>query len=156
MGRGQTRSEHKNTRGSKYKMTYVHPHTYINKQISPIFNCVTPESVSLASLARQLYNPSSLLLLLQSQLLLYSYLPHNPLPLSVSFCWVWKSLQCRISMSCSWGCGLQSHWYCHHYTMKETVHQNGVVESLHHHQWHSKESVKCYNINGSILFIAYL
>ncbi len=27
---------------------------YINKQISPIFNCVTPESVSLAPLARQL------------------------------------------------------------------------------------------------------
>ncbi len=27
---------------------------YINKQISPIFNCVTPESVSLAPLACQL------------------------------------------------------------------------------------------------------
>ncbi len=27
---------------------------YINKQTSPIFNCVTPESVSLAPLARQL------------------------------------------------------------------------------------------------------
>ncbi len=27
---------------------------YINKQPSPIFNCVTPESVSFASLARQL------------------------------------------------------------------------------------------------------
>ncbi len=26
---------------------------YINKQISPIFNCVTPESVSLTPLARQ-------------------------------------------------------------------------------------------------------
>ncbi len=26
----------------------------INKQTSPIFNCVTPESVSLASLTRQL------------------------------------------------------------------------------------------------------
>ncbi len=30
-------------------MTYVHPHTYINKQIFPIFNCVTPESVLLAN-----------------------------------------------------------------------------------------------------------
>ncbi len=30
--------------------TYI----YINKQISPIFNCVTPESVSLTPLARQL------------------------------------------------------------------------------------------------------
>ena len=37
----------------KVKMTYVHPHTYINKQVSPIFNCVTPESVLLAPLARQ-------------------------------------------------------------------------------------------------------
>ncbi len=27
--------------------------THINKQIFPIFNCVTPKSVSLASLARQ-------------------------------------------------------------------------------------------------------
>ncbi len=36
----------RNTRGSKYK------NIYINKQTSPIFNCVTPESVSLA---RQLY-----------------------------------------------------------------------------------------------------
>ncbi len=26
---------------------------YINKQISPIFNCVTPESVSLAPLANE-------------------------------------------------------------------------------------------------------
>ncbi len=42
-------------RGSKYKMTYVRPHIFSNKQISPIFNCVTPDSVSLSSLARQLY-----------------------------------------------------------------------------------------------------
>ncbi len=42
------------TRGSKYNITYVHPHIYINKRISPIFNCVIPESVSLTSLARQL------------------------------------------------------------------------------------------------------
>ncbi len=34
--------------GSKYKMTYVRPNIYINKQTSPIFNCVTPVSVSLA------------------------------------------------------------------------------------------------------------
>ncbi len=40
---------------SKYKMTYVRPHIFSNKQISPIFNCVTPDSVSLSSLARQLY-----------------------------------------------------------------------------------------------------
>ncbi len=52
----RTRSEHKNTRGSKYKMTYVRPHIYINKQISTIFNCVTPESVSLANYTKyQLY-----------------------------------------------------------------------------------------------------
>ncbi len=38
--------------GSKYKMTYIHPN--INKQTSPIFDCVTPVSVSLATLARQL------------------------------------------------------------------------------------------------------
>ncbi len=36
------------------QITYVRPNIYINKQISPIFNCVTPESVSLATLARQL------------------------------------------------------------------------------------------------------
>ncbi len=30
-------------------MTYVCPHIYINKQTFPIFNCVTPESVSLAN-----------------------------------------------------------------------------------------------------------
>ncbi len=35
-------------------MTYVRPNIYINKQTSPIFNCVTPVSVSLATLARQL------------------------------------------------------------------------------------------------------
>ncbi len=41
--------------GSKYKMTYVRPNIiYTNKQTSPIFNCVTPVSVSLATLARQL------------------------------------------------------------------------------------------------------
>ncbi len=58
--------------GSKYKMTYVRPHIQtspffsflplylaryarspINKQTSPIFDCVTPVSVSLATLARQ-------------------------------------------------------------------------------------------------------
>ncbi len=40
--------------GSKYKMTYIRPNIYINKQTSPIFDCVTPVSVSLATLARQL------------------------------------------------------------------------------------------------------
>ncbi len=34
--------------GSKYKMTYVRPNIYTNKQTYPIFNCVTPVSVSLA------------------------------------------------------------------------------------------------------------
>ncbi len=42
--------------GSKYKMTYIRPNIYINKQTSPIFDCVTPVSVSLATLARQLSN----------------------------------------------------------------------------------------------------
>ncbi len=42
--------------GSKYKMTYIRPNISINKQTSPIFNCVTPVSVSLATLARQLGN----------------------------------------------------------------------------------------------------
>ncbi len=32
----------------KVQMTYVRPHIITNKQTSPIFNCVTPESVSLA------------------------------------------------------------------------------------------------------------
>ncbi len=40
-------------RGSKCKMKYVCPHI-INKLISLIFNCVTPESVSLALLTLQL------------------------------------------------------------------------------------------------------
>ncbi len=53
-GTGSNTEQHKNTRGSKFKMTYVRPHIHINKQISPIFNCVTPESVSLAPLARQI------------------------------------------------------------------------------------------------------
>ncbi len=35
--------------GSKYKMTYIGPNIYINKQTSPIFNYVTPVSVSLAN-----------------------------------------------------------------------------------------------------------
>ncbi len=34
-------------------MTYVRPNIYTNKQTSPIFNCVTTVSVSLATLARQ-------------------------------------------------------------------------------------------------------
>ena len=35
-------------------MTYIRPHIYTNKQISLIFNCVAPESVSLT---RQLFIP---------------------------------------------------------------------------------------------------
>ncbi len=44
--------------GSKYKMTYIRPN--INKQTSPIFNCVTPVSVSLATLACRIYIANSL------------------------------------------------------------------------------------------------
>ncbi len=51
VGRGRPRSKNKNTRVN-IRMTYVRPH--INKQISPICNCVTPESVSFASLSHQL------------------------------------------------------------------------------------------------------
>ncbi len=40
--------------GSKYKMTYIRPYIYLNKQTSPIFDCIAPVSVSLATLARQL------------------------------------------------------------------------------------------------------
>ncbi len=36
--------------GSKYKMTYIRPNIYINKQTSSIFNCVTPVSVSMLGL----------------------------------------------------------------------------------------------------------
>ncbi len=35
-------------------MTYIRPYIYLNKQTSPIFDCVTPVSVSLATLARQI------------------------------------------------------------------------------------------------------
>ncbi len=38
--------------GSKYKND-IRTSIYINKQTSSIFNCVTPVSVSLATLARQ-------------------------------------------------------------------------------------------------------
>ncbi len=40
------------TRGSKYKNA-LRTSKHINKQTSPIFDCVTPVSVSLATLARQ-------------------------------------------------------------------------------------------------------
>ncbi len=45
------------TRGSKYKMTYVHPNMYINKQTSPIFHCVTLVTISLTKINKcaQLY-----------------------------------------------------------------------------------------------------
>ncbi len=33
--------------GSKYKMTYIRPYIYLNKQTSPIFDCVTPVSVAI-------------------------------------------------------------------------------------------------------------
>ena len=47
--------EHKATQTVRVKVQNdIRTSTYINKQISPFFNCVTPDSVSLASLARQL------------------------------------------------------------------------------------------------------
>ena len=49
MGRGRPRSKH------KYVRVKVQNDIHINKQLSPIFNCVTPENVSLASLACQLF-----------------------------------------------------------------------------------------------------
>ncbi len=39
--------------GSKYKITYVRPKIY--KQVSPIFNCVIPDSVLLANYALTSY-----------------------------------------------------------------------------------------------------
>ncbi len=50
--------------GSKYKMTYIRPNIYINKQTSPIFNCVTPVTVSLATLANNSIIYSCLYMLL--------------------------------------------------------------------------------------------
>ncbi len=38
----------------------IHTSKHIYKQISPIFNCVTLENVSLTSLASQLYSPHKL------------------------------------------------------------------------------------------------
>ncbi len=55
LGTGVDNRTNTKTRGSKYKMTYIRPYIYLNKQTSPIFDCVTPVSVSLATLARQLY-----------------------------------------------------------------------------------------------------
>ncbi len=54
-GTGSNAERHKNTEGQSTKMTYVRPYIKINKP-SPIFDCVTPVSVSLATLARQLEN----------------------------------------------------------------------------------------------------
>ncbi len=54
MGSGRPQSKHKNVRVKVQNDIRMSTHTYINEQISQIFNCVTPESVSLASLARQL------------------------------------------------------------------------------------------------------
>ncbi len=53
-GTGSNAERTQNYGGSKYKMTCVRPNIYTNKQTSPIFNCVTPISVSLATLDRQL------------------------------------------------------------------------------------------------------
>ncbi len=54
MGRGRQLSKHKNARVKVQNDIRKPTHIFIHKQISPIFNCVTPESVSLASLACQL------------------------------------------------------------------------------------------------------
>ncbi len=54
-GTGLTTELTQKREGQSTKMPYVRPNIYINKQTSPIFNCVTPVSVSLATLARQIY-----------------------------------------------------------------------------------------------------
>ncbi len=53
-GTGSTTELTQKREGQSTKMPYVRPNIYINKQTSPIFNYVTPVSVSLATLARQL------------------------------------------------------------------------------------------------------
>ncbi len=53
-GTGSTTKLTQKREGQSTKMPYVRPNIYINKQTSPIFNCVTPVSVSLTTLARQL------------------------------------------------------------------------------------------------------
>ena len=71
-------------------------HIYINKQASPIFNCFTPESVSLASLARQ-----SLTTVSQTRLFTW----RKGLQHSVSiYSRIWKKYEARLCFSCSY-CG---------------------------------------------------
>ncbi len=54
-GTGSTTELTQNARVKVQKcLTYVHTYIQINKLTSPIFDCVTPVSVSLATLARQL------------------------------------------------------------------------------------------------------
>ncbi len=53
-GTGSTTELTQKREGQSTKMPYVRPNIYINKQTSPIFNCVTPVSVSRATLAGQL------------------------------------------------------------------------------------------------------
>ncbi len=60
-GTGSTTELTQKRVGQSTKMPYVRPNIYINKQTSPIFNCVTPVSVSLATLARQLNTYSSII-----------------------------------------------------------------------------------------------
>ncbi len=59
-GTGSTTELTQKREGQSTKMPYVRPNIYINKQTSPIFNCVTPVSVSLATLAHQLLHNSLL------------------------------------------------------------------------------------------------
>ncbi len=45
-GTGSTTELIQKREGQSTKMPYVRPNIYINKQTSPIFNCVTPVSVA--------------------------------------------------------------------------------------------------------------
>ncbi len=48
-GTGSTTELTQKRKGQSTKMPYVRPYIYTNKQTSPIFDCVTPVSVSLAN-----------------------------------------------------------------------------------------------------------
>ncbi len=74
-GTGSTTELTQKREGQSTKMPYVRPNIYINKQTSPIFNCVTPVSVSLATFARQLEFHHVLKMLLQTCLVSISERP---------------------------------------------------------------------------------
>ncbi len=52
-GTGSTTELTQEREGQSTKMPYVRPYILYKSQTSPIFDCVTPVSVSLATLARQ-------------------------------------------------------------------------------------------------------